>query len=76
MAHPKPSRLGPLPGSMTVSPLPAPRLTVREAAERLDESGLPFTFFIDAATAVVASCSTATTATTACSSSRRGADTG
>ena len=50
MAHPKPSRLGPLPGSMTVSPLPAPRLTVREAAERLDESGLPFTFFIDAAT--------------------------
>ena len=50
MAHPKPGRLGPLPGSVTVSPLPAPRLTVQEAAERLDESGQPFTFFIDAAT--------------------------
>jgi Sigma 54 modulation/S30EA ribosomal protein C terminus len=50
MAHPKPSRLGPLPGSVTVSPLPAPRLTIREAAERLDESGQPLTFFIDAAT--------------------------
>ena len=50
MAHPKPSRLGPLPTSVTVSPLPAPRLTVQEAAERLDESGQPFTFFIDAAT--------------------------
>jgi hypothetical protein len=50
MAHPKPSRLGPLPGSVTVSPLPAPRLTVREASERLDESGQPFTFFLDART--------------------------
>ena len=50
MAHPTPGRLGPLPTSVTVSPLPAPRLTVQEAAERLDESGQPFTFFIDAAT--------------------------
>ena len=50
MAHLKPSRLGRLPGSVTVSPLVASRLTIREAAERLDESGQPFTFFIDAAT--------------------------
>jgi hypothetical protein len=50
MAHPQPGRLGPLPGSVTVSTLPAPRLTVWGAAQRLDESGQPFTFFIDAAT--------------------------
>jgi hypothetical protein len=35
---------------MTVSPLPAPRLSVREAAERLDAAGPPFTFFTDADT--------------------------
>lgn len=50
MAHPKPGRLGPLPGSVTVSQLPAPRLSVREAAERLDAAGQPFTFFTDADT--------------------------
>jgi len=50
MAHPKPGRLSPLPASMTVSPLPAPRLSVREAAERLDAAGQPFTFFTDADT--------------------------
>jgi len=50
MAHPKPDRLGLLPASMTVSKLPAPRLTVREAAGRLDATGQPFTFFIDADT--------------------------
>jgi ribosome-associated translation inhibitor RaiA len=50
MAHPKPGRLGPLPDSVTVSQLPAPRLTVREAAERLDAAGQPFTFFVDAGT--------------------------
>jgi len=50
MAHPKPGRMGPLPGSVTVSPLPAPRLTVREAAERLDAAGQLFTFFLDART--------------------------
>ncbi|SRR5579871_4754920 len=50
MAHPKPGRLGPLPGSVTVSTLAAPRLDVRQAAGRLDESGQPFTFFVDAGT--------------------------
>jgi ribosome-associated translation inhibitor RaiA len=50
MAHPKPDRLGPLPGSVTVSTLPAPRLTVREATGRLDATGQPFTFFTDAGT--------------------------
>jgi ribosome-associated translation inhibitor RaiA len=50
MAHPKPGRLGPLPGTVTVSTLPAPRLSVREAAGRLDATGQPFTFFTDADT--------------------------
>lgn len=50
MAHPKPRRAGPLPRSVTLSTLPAPRLTVEEAAVRLDESGQPFTFFVDAGT--------------------------
>jgi Sigma 54 modulation/S30EA ribosomal protein C terminus len=50
MVHPKPGRLGPLPDSVTVSPLPAPRLTVREAAGRLDAGGQLFTFFVDAGT--------------------------
>ena len=50
MAHPKPDRLGPLPGSVTVSKLPAPRLTVREATGRLDATRQPFTFFVDAGT--------------------------
>jgi hypothetical protein len=50
MAHPKPGRLGPLPGSVTVSPIPPPRLTVREAAGRLDAGGQLFTFFVDADT--------------------------
>ncbi len=48
MARPKPGRLGPLPDSVTVSPLPAPRISVRDAARRLDATGQPFTFFIDA----------------------------
>ncbi len=50
MARPKPGRLGPLPDSVTVSQLPAPRLTVREATQRLDAAGQPFTFFVDAGT--------------------------
>ena len=32
---------------MTVSQLPAPRLTVEEAAERLEAMGQPFIFFAD-----------------------------
>jgi ribosome-associated translation inhibitor RaiA len=47
MAHPKPGRLGPVPGLMTVSRRPAPRLTVQEAAERLEAMGQPFVFFAD-----------------------------
>ena len=47
MTHPKPDRLGPVPGSMKVSKLPAPRLTVEEAAERLEAMGQPFVFFAD-----------------------------
>jgi hypothetical protein len=35
---------------MTVSPLPAPRLTVAEARQRLEVAGLPFVFFADAGT--------------------------
>ncbi len=50
MAHPEPGRLGPLPGSVTVSRLPVPRLMVREAIQRLDAAGQPFTFFVDAGT--------------------------
>ena len=50
MADPEPSLLSPLPHSVTVSPLPAPRLTVREATQRLDAAGQPFTFFVDAET--------------------------
>lgn len=47
MAHPRPDRLGPVPGSVTVSKLPAPQLTVEEAAKRLEAMGQPFQFFID-----------------------------
>lgn len=47
MAHPKPDRLGPLPDAMTVSKLPAPRLTVTEAAGRLEAMDQPFVFFVD-----------------------------
>jgi sigma 54 modulation/S30EA-like ribosomal protein len=50
MAHPQPGRLGPLPASVTLSRLPAPRLTVDEAAERLEAMDQPFVFFIDART--------------------------
>ena len=47
MARPKPVQLS---GPVTVSQQPAPRLTVRDATERLEGSGESFTFFIDAAT--------------------------
>lgn len=50
MAHPKAGRLGPVPDPMTVSMLPAPRLAVAEAAERLEAMGQPFMFFVDAST--------------------------
>ncbi|HEY7147506.1 MAG TPA: HPF/RaiA family ribosome-associated protein [Streptosporangiaceae bacterium] len=50
LARPKLDRLGPLPDTVTVSRLPAPRITVREAAGRLEATGRPFTFFVDAGT--------------------------
>ena len=51
IAHPDRGRpAGPLPGSVTLSPLPAPRLTVLLAAGRLEATGEAFTFFIDVAT--------------------------
>jgi hypothetical protein len=50
MAHPKPSRLGPAPDGITVSELPAPRLTAAEAADRLEAMGQPFMFFVDTGT--------------------------
>ena len=50
MARPKPGRLGPLPRSLTVSALPAPRLTAGEAAERLEAMDQPFVFFTDTRT--------------------------
>lgn len=50
MADPEPGRLGPVPGSITVSKLPAPRLVFQEAADRMEAMGLPFLFFIDSST--------------------------
>ncbi len=48
MAKPEPDALSPVPGSMTVGKLPAPRLAFPEAAERLEAMGQPFVFFVDA----------------------------
>jgi ribosome-associated translation inhibitor RaiA len=47
LADPAPGRLGPVPESIGISPVPAPRLTIEEAARRLDAMGEPFMFFID-----------------------------
>ncbi|PZH10800.1 hypothetical protein C1I97_13540 [Streptomyces sp. NTH33] len=48
--HPRPHLVGPVAVPLTVSDLPAPRLTLAEARQRLDIGGLPFVFFADAAT--------------------------
>lgn len=50
LAHPRTQRLGPVDPSITVSRLPAPRLSVTEAAARLEAAGQPFLFFINANT--------------------------
>jgi ribosome-associated translation inhibitor RaiA len=42
-------RLAPYEMPLTVSPQPAPRLTVEEAIERIGLLGLPFLFFVDTA---------------------------
>ncbi|SCK43698.1 sigma 54 modulation/S30EA ribosomal C-terminal domain-containing protein [Streptomyces sp. WMMB 322] len=48
--HPRPLGTETSAVPLTVSDLPAPRLTVDEARERLDLAGFPFVFFADAAT--------------------------
>jgi len=50
MAHPRPRRLGPVDPSIAISDMPAPRLSVTEAAARLEAAGQPFLFFVNAGT--------------------------
>ncbi|ASN22840.1 hypothetical protein LK07_01015 [Streptomyces pluripotens] len=45
--HPQPGLAGPVAVPLTVSELPAPRMTLAEAKQRLDIGGLPFVFFAD-----------------------------
>lgn len=49
VAPPSPDELSPHELPLTISPHPAPCITVEEAAERLGALGLPFVFFIEAA---------------------------
>ncbi|MFI8089338.1 sigma 54 modulation/S30EA ribosomal C-terminal domain-containing protein [Streptomyces sp. NPDC086080] len=48
--HPHPEPVGPTAVPLTLSELPAPRMTEAGAKERLDLTGYPFVFFADAAT--------------------------
>jgi ribosome-associated translation inhibitor RaiA len=48
--HPRPDLLGPVAVPLTVSEIPAPRLSTAEAENRLDITGFPFVFFADEAT--------------------------
>lgn len=48
--HPKPDRVGPMAGQITISEVPAPRLDVTEAETRLEAFGQPFMFFVDSQT--------------------------
>jgi Sigma 54 modulation/S30EA ribosomal protein C terminus len=50
LARPRTHRLGPADPSITVSQTPAPRLSVAEAAARLEAAGQPFLFFVNAGT--------------------------
>jgi hypothetical protein len=50
LAHPRTGRLGPVGPSITVAKMPAPRLSVTQAAARLEAAGQPFVFFVDAET--------------------------
>ncbi|MEO3873836.1 sigma 54 modulation/S30EA ribosomal C-terminal domain-containing protein [Nonomuraea sp. B12E4] len=47
---PMPHRLGPVSIPLTVSSVPAPVLSISEAVERLETTGMPFIFFADAGT--------------------------
>ena len=46
--RPKPDRLGPVAADVSVSELPAPKLALADAEERLDAFGQPFLFFQNA----------------------------
>ncbi|MGW3264272.1 ribosome hibernation promotion factor [Streptomyces sp. NPDC001056] len=48
--HPHPEPAGPAAVPLTLSELPAPRMSVAEAKQRLDLTGFPFVFFADATT--------------------------
>ncbi|MGR3938860.1 ribosome hibernation promotion factor [Streptomyces sp. BRA346] len=48
--HPRPHLVGPVAVPLTVSDVPASRMSVAEAKQRLDMTGLPFVFFSDATT--------------------------
>jgi hypothetical protein len=45
--HPRPHLAGNVAVPLTVSEIPAPRMTVNEAKQRLDLTGYPFVFFAD-----------------------------
>ena len=50
LAHPRTRRLGPVGPSITVSKMPALRLSVDQAAARLEAAGQSFLFFVNAET--------------------------
>jgi Sigma 54 modulation/S30EA ribosomal protein C terminus len=50
LAHPPNGWPGPVDPSVTVSKIPAPRLSATEAAIRLDATGQPVLFFVNAGT--------------------------
>jgi Sigma 54 modulation/S30EA ribosomal protein C terminus len=50
LAHPRAGRLGPVGASITVSKMPAPRLSVAQAVARLEAADQPFLFFVNAET--------------------------
>lgn len=50
LAHPQTGRVGPASPSITVSEMPAPRLSVTEAAARLEAAGQSFVFFVNTGT--------------------------
>jgi hypothetical protein len=50
LAHPRSGRLGPVAASITVSKMPAPRLSLAKAIARLDATGQPFVFFVNVET--------------------------
>lgn len=62
---PRPDRRDAITIPLTISAHPAPRLSVREAIERLEMTGGPFVFFADATGGGAMCSTTVTTATTA-----------